>query len=197
MNSAYLQALFNLTLITEDTKNWIDKNLKKTERLVAVGMLAKQKQILTFKDCKLVDETFEASKHRYIFNAVIQEVGRVMNEIKSHHIDDFIAYWVDGIYVKNEFIAFYILDEFEKAGFPCKIEYLENFKCKFAFSHMEYSYIKEGKKKVLSVPIKKVHDERKRQTLAIVNSKRIEDNLEPVGNDFFNNKVYYQASFFD
>ena len=26
LNSAYLQALFNLTLITEDTKNWIEKN---------------------------------------------------------------------------------------------------------------------------------------------------------------------------
>lgn len=197
LNSAYLQALFNLMLITEETKNWIEKNLKKTERLVAVGMLAKRKQLLEFDKGKLTNETFEAAKNRFIFNAVIQEVGKVMNQIKTHHIDDFIAYWVDGIYVKNEFIAYYIQDEFEKAGFPCKIEYLEDFNSKFKMSCMEYTYIKDGKFKILNIPIKKVHDERKKQTLAIVNSKRLEDNLEPMETEYFERKVFYQPSFFD
>jgi len=196
LNSAYLQALFNLTLITQETKDWIEKNLKKTERLVAVGMLAKQKQLLTFDKGRLTNETFEEAKNRFIFNAVIQEVGRVMNKIKTHHIEDFIAYWVDGVYVKNEFIAFYIQDEFEKEGFPCKIEYLQNFTSKFKMSYMEYTYIKDGKFKLLNMPIKKVHDERKKHTLAIVNSKRILENLEPLKLAHFEKKVYYQPSFF-
>jgi len=62
---------------------------------------------------------------------------------------------------------------------------------------MEYTYIKDGKFKLLNMPIKKVHDERKKHTLAIVNSKRILENLEPLKLEHFEKKVYYQPSFFD
>ena len=177
LNSAYLQALYNLTLITKDTKDWIEKYLTKNERLVAVGMLAKQKEILEFNDKQIVSETKEDAKNRFIFNAIIQEVASVMNEVATHHTDDFLAYWVDGIYLKNEFIAFDVAEKFENAGFPCKIEYLEDFEGKLSYSHMTYTYSKEGKNKKLEIPIRAVHDLRKQRIVSVINSKRIERNL--------------------
>jgi len=193
LNSAYLQALYNLTLITKDTQTWIQKYLSKTERLVCVGMLAKQKEILTFNNKKILTETKEEAKNRFIFNAVIQEVASVMNEIKSDHANDFIAYWVDGIYLKNEWIAFDVADEFEKAGFPCKIEYLENFKAKMSPSHMTYTYYKEGEFKKLDIPIRAFHDIRKRNILSIINSKRIEKNLPTIDENELTKRKYSQG----
>lgn len=204
LNSAYLQALFNLGLITEKTKDWIQVNLKKDERLVCVGMLAKQKEILHFNNGKIQQDYLEPSKHRFIFNAIIQEVASVMNRIKSYHMEDFIAYWVDGIYLKNEFIAFDVVDEFEKAGYPCKIEEITNFKSEFKFSYMQYSYMKDGKSKILSVPIKKVNDNMKKDLMKLVNGYRRENmigeadlNFEDVYIGALQNKQYSQADLFD
>jgi hypothetical protein len=197
MNSAYLQALFNLTLITKTTKEYIENNLSKAERLVAVGMLAKRKEVLIFDKGKLIEEKYEDAKNRFIFNAIIQEVAGVMNEIRQDHIDDFIAYWVDGIYVTNEFIAIDILDQFQKAGFPCKIEYLKNFKSKLTLNYMQYTYSKEGKEKILQMPLKHVHDSRKRATLNVINSKRLSNNLGPITIDYLDEHTRGQAGLFD
>ena len=148
LNSAYLQALYNLSLITQDTKNWIEKNLTKNERLVCVGMLAKRKEVLNFSNKKIIKETIDTNKYRFVFNAIIQEVSNVMKDVMSFQTNDFIAYWVDGIYLTNEFIAFDVAEKFEKAGFPCKIEYLDNFKSKVNLMHITYTYEKEGKVKI-------------------------------------------------
>jgi len=204
LNSAYLQALFNLGLITEGTKEWIETKLSKSERLVCVGMLAKQKEILHFNKGKIQQDYLEPSKHRFIFNAVIQEVASVMNRVKTKHIDDFIAYWVDGIYLKNEFIAFEVEEEFKKAGYPCKIEEITNFKSEFKFSYMQYSYMKDGQPKMLSVPIKKVADNMKKDLMKLVNSYRrdkligdVETQIEDVYIGALQNKQYSQADLFD
>ena len=206
LNSAYLQALFNLSLITKHTKDWIEKNLNKSERLVCVGMLAKQKEILHFKDGKIQQDYKEPSKNRYIFNAVIQEVSNVMQKVQSNHIDDFIAYWVDGIYLKNEWIAYDVVNEFEKAGFPAKIENMTNFKSRFKFNHMEYTYYKEGSYKILDLPIESVNDHIKRNLMTLVNSYRTKQRMSQVEQDYENtksyvaaldNKPYSQADLFD
>ena len=205
LNSAYLQALYNLNLITVETKNWIEKNLNKNERLVAVGMLAKQKEILHFNEGKIQQDYKEPSKHRYIFNAVIQEVAGIMMQVKTSHIEDFIAYWVDGIYLKNEFIAYDIVEEFEKAGFPCKIENVTEFKSRFKFNYMEYTYLKDGVFKILNLPIKSVNDNLKRDMMAMVNSYRLKHRLEGVDINIedrvyigaLQNKSYSQAGLFD
>lgn len=193
LNSAYLQALFNLTLITKDTKNWIEKYLSKTERLVCVGMLAKQKEILIFNDKKIISEKKEDAKNRFIFNAVIQEVASVMNKVKTHHTNDFISYWVDGIYLKNEWIALDVAQQFEKAGFPCKIEYLENFKAKMNYQHMTYQYVKDGKFKKLEIPIQAVHTNRSRNILSVINSKRIQRNMPKIDMDEIKKRKYSQG----
>ena len=207
LNSAYLQALFNLSVITLDTKEWIEKNLNKGERMVCIGMLAKQKEILHFNKGKLQQDYKEPSKHRYIFNAVIQEVAGAMTKVVSNNTDDFIAYWVDGIYLKNEWIAYDVMQEFENAGFPCKIENLTEFKSRFKFNYMEYTYFKDGIFKVLNLPIKSINDSIKRNMNIMVNNYRAEKRLESIVPDqerkekiyigALTNKQYSQADLFD
>ena len=204
LNSAYLQALFNLTLITKETKLWIETKLTKSERMVAVGMLAKQKEILHFNEGKIQQDYKEPSKNRFIFNAVIQEVASIMKQVKLHHLDDFIAYWVDGIYLKNEFIAYDIVEEFEKAGFPCKIENVTEFKSRFKFNYMEYTYFKDGVFKVLNLPIKSVNDNIKKNLMTMVNGHRLKNRFENMPNNIkdtyigsLSNKKYSQADLFD
>jgi len=204
LNSAYLQALFNLTLITKETKLWIETKLTKSERMVAVGMLAKQKEILHFNEGKIQQDYKEPSKNRFIFNAVIQEVASIMKQVKLHHLDDFIAYWVDGIYLKNEFIAYDIVEEFEKAGFPCKIENVTEFKSRFKFNYMEYTYFKDGVFKVLNLPIKSVNDNIKKNLMTMVNGHRLKNRFENMPSNIketyigsLSNKQYSQADLFD
>jgi len=205
LNSAYLQALFNLTLITIDTKVWIETKLTKAERMVAVGMLAKQKEILHFNEGKIQQDYKEPSKNRFIFNAVIQEVAGIMKQVQLHHLDDFIAYWVDGIYLKNEFIAYDIVEEFEKAGFPCKIENVTEFKSRFKFNYMEYTYLKDGVFKILNLPIKSVNDNIKKNLMAMVNGHRLKNKFDSMpckieDNEYIgalSNKPYSQAGLFD
>ena len=199
LNSAYLQAMYNLCLITKETKDWIENNLTKRERLVAVGMLAKRKEVLHFSGTKIVQDYLEESELRFIFNAVIQEVNRVMMHVQNHFIDDFIAYWVDGIYLKNEWMAIDVKMMFEEAGFPCKIEYLKNFQSKFKFTYMEYSYTKEGDYKCLNIPVKEIQEEMRRNLNRSINSKRRDENLGELDPLPYESKSKYfsQADLFD
>ena len=199
LNSAYLQAMYNLSLIRPETKAWIETNLSKKERLVAVGMSAKQKEILEFSKGKITVDHKEVSKHRFIFNAIIQEVSRVMHQVQSHFMEDFIAYWVDGIYLKNEWIAIDVKLMFEAAGFPCKIEYLTDFKSEFKFTYMDYSYYKDGEYKILNIPVKEVQESMRRNLVASINSKRIEQRLDAIDTSRYveKSKYYSQADLFD
>jgi len=177
LNSAYLQALLNLGLITESTKDWIDTKLTKTERLVCVGMLAKRKEIVHFNNGVIQQDYVNESDKRFIFNAAIQEVARVMQEVKAHFESDFIAYWVDGIYMQNEFNAFEMQMLFEKNGFPVKVEEITDFQAKFKFDSMEYRYFKDGEPKIIRMPIASVYKEIKKNVVDVLNRKRREQGL--------------------
>lgn len=198
LNSAYLQALFNLSLITESTKIWIEVNLSKKERLVCVGMLAKQKEIIHFLDGKIMQDYKEVSELRFIFNAVIQEVNRVMTAVQNNYLDDFLAYWVDGIYLQNEYMAMEVQDMFQAAGFPCKIEYLKDFKSEFKFTYMAYSYYKDGVYKVLHVPIKEIQEEMRKNLTRSINNRRRGQNLGAIDTTpYISDKKYTQADLFN
>jgi hypothetical protein len=122
-----------------------------------------------------------------------------MHQVQSHFMEDFIAYWVDGIYLKNEWIAIDVKLMFEAAGFPCKIEYLTDFNSKFNFTYMDYSYYKDGQFKILNIPVKEVQESMRKNLVASINSKRIEQRLDAIDTTsyFEKSKYYSQADLFD
>lgn len=171
LNSAYLQALLNLGLIRDETKEWIDSRLTKRERLVAVGMLAKQKHICHFAGGEEIQDYKEPSPLRFVFNALVQDVNRVMSGVRRNFEEDFVFYWVDGIYMKNEFIALQVEEYFNSMGYPCKIEHLTDFKSRNVMAHMEYTFNKEGEKKMHKVPIEAVYSDIRRDLLSMLKGK--------------------------
>jgi hypothetical protein len=88
---------------------------------------------------------------------------------------------------------------FEAAGFPCKIEYLTDFKSKFNFTYMDYSYYKDGQFKILNIPVKEVQESMRKNLVASINSKRIEQRLDAIDTTsyFEKSKYYSQADLFD
>lgn len=162
LNSAYLQALYNYGLIRERTFKYINNCLNKFDRLACVGMLASKKNILHFKNGQMQQEYVDESPLRFVFNALIQSVNEVMNKIADHFFNDFIAYWVDGIYMSNEYMAWDIEEMFNDYGFPAKTEELTNFNISYRFEHYQLDFKKDNKDKTLLIPNEDVAKERKR-----------------------------------
>jgi len=62
-----------------------------------------------------------------------------------------------------------------------------------SWSHITYSYTKEGKKKRLEIPIKAVHDLRKKRIINVINSKRIERSMPELTLEELTQKKYTQG----
>jgi hypothetical protein len=99
ISGAYAAALMVNGLISERTYNYL-QSLKKTERLVSVGMLAKGYTEFTYEGGKCVNVKAHREKTAQIFFYLIQEINYVMTDIQFFLGGDFIFYWVDGVFFK-------------------------------------------------------------------------------------------------
>jgi hypothetical protein len=100
INKAYYKVLFNLGYIEEDFYNECI-NLPKKIRLALVGSLATQKSIFYYENGKL--ERHEVTKNdtlRNVFFQLVSEVDEVLTVFQKMAGENFIFYWVDGIYLK-------------------------------------------------------------------------------------------------
>lgn len=185
LNSAYLQTLLNLGIIRKKTFHWINDRLTKVERLVAVGLLAKQKTVLRYEKGKEIKELEkkETSPHRYLFNCVVQEVNDVMQEVKEEYKDQFLFYWVDGAYFTNEWTALGVQQMFEKRGYPAKIEHLTDFRVRDRFGIMEVTFKKDGKGKMFNLPVDEIYTDIQRNLFDTLRSLKIKQRLEAMDID--------------
>jgi hypothetical protein len=99
ISGAYAAALMVNGLISEKTYLYL-QSLKKTERLVSVGMLAKGYTEFTYEEGKCVNVKAHREKTAQIFFYLIQEINYVMTDIQFFLGGDFIFYWVDGVFFK-------------------------------------------------------------------------------------------------
>ena len=157
MKAAYATVLFRDGYITEETYKYV-MSLKKMERLAAVGMLAGKKTIYKIDaDGKVqgMPEVVISPTSDYFFYCV-KRTNEIIGEVAREMYDDFLFYWVDGIYFlsKDPEKYYSIFKEcfFEKRGFPCTFEKLKEFHIKPHKTHFQVSYLKEGKKKIINVP---------------------------------------------
>ena len=99
LSSAYAYCLFNNGLITQKTFNYLLK-LPKMERLTSVGMLATSHVKYFYKEGKCVDFKPYREPTAQIFFFLIDEINYLMQDIKWILGNDFIFYWVDGVFMK-------------------------------------------------------------------------------------------------
>lgn len=99
LSSAYAYCLFNSGLITQKTFNYLLK-LRKMERLTSVGMLATSHVKYFYSGGKCVDFKPYREPTAQIFFFLIDEINYLMQDIKWILGNDFIFYWVDGVFMK-------------------------------------------------------------------------------------------------
>lgn len=152
INSAYLSILLRDKIILPETFEKISKRAQKKHRLQCVGMFAKNPIKMIFKDGKIKGYNVDASPFKWIFYHAVKETFSAMDAVKNALINDFIFYWVDGIFIRGDpQRAVEILKSF---GLDSKIEEVKNIKIKEGYMCFDkWSEKKETfEKKILFLP---------------------------------------------
>lgn len=128
LNSAYLSVLLRDKIIDKETFDKINKRAIKKHRLQTVGMFAKNPVLIDIEKGIATGYRKDTDPFNWIFYHAVREVFLAMNKVKESDINNFVFYWVDGIFLKckpEEAVSI-----FKELGFDSKIEEVKNFKKK-------------------------------------------------------------------
>jgi hypothetical protein len=149
ITSAYPYCLWINRLITEDTFNFL-MQLPKNERLPAIGMIAKKSVWIEYKKGKATDWDLKQGEYGNIFFFIIQQITDLMAWAAEIAGDDFLFYWVDGIFLKPS-ISKKKLQEitgiFAEQGYYYKYENVKNFSVVRENDKLFINMIKNGEEK--------------------------------------------------
>ena len=123
INGAYWQTAHHLGIIN-DALYTKGLEVNKIVRLAALGSLAKTKDVWKYdgKDLKKA-ETLRSSETENLWFAICKRVSDVMVEVVNKIGDDFVFYWVDGIYIRDNVKAFNTVNNiFLDRGYTSKFE---------------------------------------------------------------------------
>lgn len=131
ISSCYATVLFNNGLVERETFESLQR-LKKSERLPAIGMLAKRNLVYTYKNGELTSAEPEDQKGVYseIFYYLVERTNEIMNQLRAVDQSNYIMHWVDGIFFKpsiNGDLVSMCEDILKGEGFTYKFETVENF----------------------------------------------------------------------
>jgi hypothetical protein len=101
IKGAYANCLFNTGLIERPTYNYLTE-LKKEERLPAVGMLARSHVKYIYEEGECVEVKPHREHTAELFFYLIAEIDIIMREIRFILGKYFIFYWVDGVFFRAD-----------------------------------------------------------------------------------------------
>lgn len=161
ITKAYYQVCRNKDLITEE---FYQKclELPKDVRLKLIGSIATITYLHEYKEGKLIDITIKKDDDlRKVWFNICHAVDTVMGDIANAvPVNDFLFYWVDGIYFKKGSVSdnIHIAKSIMKnANFDFTIEYLKKVEIKNKAGVIQLNIEKSnGVKKVFFVPQKQV-----------------------------------------
>ena len=137
IKSAYANALNNNRLLEKKTFDFLC-GLSKKDRLAAVGMLAARKDEFYYSEndnCVHHQKLIKETENWFYF--CVLEIQKLMQEIQEKIGDDFLFYWVDGIFFKSKENKEVIENIIKNKGYNCSFEecfdfrYFENSTSKF------------------------------------------------------------------
>jgi hypothetical protein len=154
---AYLTILKNDNFISNDTFDYC-KNLGKSERLAAVGMLARKKIVIQYQDGKPILNEIKRSDTSGLFFYCVQKTYFIINEIRKNTNARFLFSWVDGIYFeieteqqKNEiYNDVFKICELYNLNFTCEI--LTDYVSTFENNIFQIYFNKGGDEKRFTIP---------------------------------------------
>jgi hypothetical protein len=122
-------------------------------------MLATQTAIYQFINGKAINFKVKSiPDQRNIFLFCCYEIGRIMDEISIAIGKDFIFYWVDGIYFKNEKNKEIIQNILNNYNYKHTFEELNNFEIINKLNYIDINFDRKEKRKKFCVP-KNNHDQ--------------------------------------
>lgn len=149
ITSAYPYCLFINKLICLDTFNYL-MALPKNERLPAIGMIAKKSVWIDYQKGKATTWDVKTGEYANIFFFVIQQITDLMAWAADIAGEDFLFYWVDGIFLKPT-ISKKKLQEitgiFAEQGYYYKYENVKNFSVVRENDKLFINMIKNGEEK--------------------------------------------------
>jgi hypothetical protein len=150
INSAYLSVLKNEKVISPATFKKINDRTRKNEkakmdRLKSVGMFASNPSIINFENWEAAEITTDKNPFSWVFYMACQKTNEIITECIN---DEFLFYWVDGIFVKKN--PEEIKRKIEKMGYACKVEKINNLEV----YEKNIVYMKDNKEKILFLPVK-------------------------------------------
>jgi hypothetical protein len=149
ITSAYPYCLFINKLISQDTFNYL-MALPKSERLPAIGMIAKKSVWIDYNNGKASNWDVKTGEYANIFFFVIQQITDLMAWAADIAGDDFLFYWVDGIFLKPT-ISKKKLEQitgiFAEQGYYYKYENVKNFSVVRENDKLFINMIKNGEEK--------------------------------------------------
>ena len=149
ITSAYPYCLFINKLISQDTFNYL-MALPKSERLPAIGMIAKKSVWIDYSNGKASNWDVKTGEYANIFFFVIQQITDLMAWAADIAGDDFLFYWVDGIFLKPT-ISKKKLEQitgiFAEQGYYYKYENVKNFSVVRENDKLFINMIKNGEEK--------------------------------------------------
>ena len=149
ITSAYPYCLFINKLICLDTFNYL-MALPKNERLPAIGMIAKKSVWIDYQKGKAMTWDVKTGEYANIFFFVIQQITDLMAWAADIAGEDFLFYWVDGIFLKPT-ISKKKLQEitgiFAEQGYYYKYENVKNFSVVRENDKLYINMIKNGDEK--------------------------------------------------
>jgi len=149
ITSAYPYCLFINKLICQDTFNFL-MSLPKNERLPAIGMIAKKSVWIDYSNGKATNWDVKTGEYANIFFYVIQQITDLMAWAGEIAGNDFLFYWVDGIFLKPT-ISKKKLQEitgiFAEQGYYYKYENVKDFTVVRDNDKLYINMIKNGEEK--------------------------------------------------
>jgi hypothetical protein len=149
ITSAYPYCLFINKLICLDTFNYL-MALPKNERLPAIGMIAKKSVWIDYQKGKATAWDVKTGEYANIFFFVIQQITDLMAWAADIAGDDFLFYWVDGIFLKptiSKKKLQQITGIFAEQGYYYKYENVKNFSVVRENDKLYINMIKNGEEK--------------------------------------------------
>jgi len=157
ITKAYPTILFSDGFITQKTFDYMNE-LKKTERLASIGMLARKKNITEFENGKPINTKIDRKETAEYFFYLVDKTNKIISEIRQNVKLRFLFSWVDGIYFEftnqsDIFEAEKIINEIlNKYKLKFTTEYLTDYVSHFHNGFYQVYFSKGDKIKRFSIP---------------------------------------------
>jgi hypothetical protein len=122
INAAYWDTALKLGIINDKLYKKGLKMHKKT-RLAALGSLAKRTKVFSFdgKSMPRKPEDEKTKDTEYLWFKICEKLGETMYRAEQACGDDFLFYWVDGIYVRGMDAVIKVCESFHNDNYEYKI----------------------------------------------------------------------------